>query len=73
MSVNPEPARPGLVDEVKLPVRRPQRAHDFVERLEIARDPAVVADFAVTVALRDRHVDGFFVDIQPDKHVTFPP
>jgi hypothetical protein len=32
---------------VEVPVRRPQRAHELVERIEIARNHAVVADLAV--------------------------
>jgi hypothetical protein len=57
---------------VQASVRRAQRAHDLVERLEIALDHAVVTDLAVTVALGNRHVDRFFVDIQPYEHATFP-
>jgi hypothetical protein len=47
-----------------------QRAHDLVERLEIALEHAVVTDFAVAVALGNRDVDRFFVDIQPYEHAT---
>jgi hypothetical protein len=65
-----EAARPGLVDEVELPVRRAQRAHDLAQWLEIARDHAVGADFALPIAIRDRHIDRFFVDIQPYEHAT---
>src|SRR2546426_4038652 len=44
----------------------------FVERLKIARDHPIVADFAVPMALGDRNVNGFFVDIQPYEHATVP-
>ena len=72
VSIDPESARPGLVDEVQLPVRRAEGAHHLVERLEIARDHAVVADFAVAGAFSDGDVDRFFVDIEPYEHATFP-
>src|SRR5207244_3755881 len=72
MPIDPEPAGAGLVDEVELPVRRAQRAHDLVERLEVTRDDAVVPDFAVPAPLGDRHVDRFLVDIQPYEHATVP-
>ena len=70
--IDAEPARAGFIHKVQAPARRAQRAHDLVERLEIARDHAVVADLALAVALRDRHVDRFFVDIQPYEHATVP-
>jgi hypothetical protein len=57
---------------VQAPVLRAQSTHDLIERLEIARDHAVVTDLAATVALGDRHVDRFFVDIQPYEHATVP-
>ena len=53
-------------------VGRPQRPHDLVERLEIARDHPIVADFSVAVTLGDRDVDRFLVDIQPYEHATVP-
>jgi hypothetical protein len=46
-----------------------RRARDLVERLEIARDHSVVADFAVAVVVRDGHIDRFFVDIQTPAQV----
>ncbi len=76
MAVNPESTRPGLVHEVQDPVAGPQRAHDLVERLEVAGDDPVVPDLAVAAPFGNRHIDRVFVnvqpDVQPDKHVTFP-
>ena len=72
VAIDPEPARAGFVHEVQTPVGRAERAHHLVERLEVARDHAVVADFAVALALRDRDVDRFLVDIQPYEHATVP-
>ena len=70
MSVDAEAARPGFVHEVQRSIRGSQRSYHFVERLEIARDHAVVADFALALAVRDRHVNRFLVDIQPHEHAT---
>jgi hypothetical protein len=70
--IDAEAAGAGLVDEVELAVRRAERAHDLVERLEIARDHAVVADLAVAGTFRDGHVDRFLMDIQPYEHATVP-
>src|SRR6202011_1454150 len=70
MPMDPEPARPRLVHKVQAPVRRAQRAHDLIERLEIALDHAVVTDLAATVAIGNRDVDRFFVNIQPYEHAT---
>src|SRR6266850_5387351 len=72
MPIDPEAARPGLVDEVESSVRRAQRAHDLVERLEVARDDPVVADFSLPLTLSNRDVDRFLVDIQPYEHATVP-
>jgi hypothetical protein len=70
--IDPEAARAGFVDEVELPVRRAERAHDLVQRLEIARDDPVVADFSIPLTLSNRDVDRFLVDIQPYEHATVP-
>src|ERR1700694_336797 len=72
MPMDAEPARPGFIHKVQVAVRSAQRAHDLVERLEITRDHAIVADFAVAVTLGNRDVNRFLVDIQPDKHATVP-
>src|SRR6267378_3163085 len=72
MPIDPEPARAGFVDEMQRPARRAQRPYDLVERLEVARDHAVVADFALAFAIRDRHLNRFLVDIQPYEHATVP-
>jgi hypothetical protein len=45
-------------------------SRDVVERLEIALDHAVVTDLAVTAAVGNRHVDRFFVHVQPYEHAT---
>ena len=66
--IDAEAARTGLVDKVELPVRCSPRAHDLVEGLEIARDHPLVADLSVAMALGNRDVDRFLVDIQPDEH-----
>lgn len=63
MPMDAEPAWPRFVHKVQASVWRAQRAHDFVEWLEIAGDHAVMADLPVTVALGDWHVDRFLVDI----------
>ena len=52
------------------PIRGAQGAHHLVERFEIARDHPIMAHFAVAVALRDRHVDRFLVDIEAHGHAT---
>ena len=72
VTIDPEPTRAGLIHEVQATIWRAQRAHHLVERLEVARDDAVVADFAVALAFRDRDVDRFLVDIQPYEHATVP-
>ena len=46
VAIDPKPTRAGFVDEMQTSIGRAERAHDLVERLEIARDHAVVADFA---------------------------
>ena len=53
VTIDSEPAGAGLVHEMQRPVRRAQGAHDLVERLEVGRDDAIVADFAVALAVRD--------------------
>jgi len=70
MPMDPEPARARLVHEMQAPVGRAQRAHDFVERLEIAGDDSIAAHLSVAGALGDRHIDRFLVDIQPYEHAT---
>ena len=65
MAIDPKTARAGFVDKVQTTVGRAERTHQCVERLEVARDDAVVADFTVALVFRDRHVDRFLVDIQP--------
>src|SRR5262249_28591468 len=67
---NPEATRPCLIHEMQPAVRRVQRAHDFVQRLKVAGNHAVVAHVSVAPTLGDRHVDRFFVDIEPDEHAT---
>jgi hypothetical protein len=57
---------------MQYPIRRAQRAHHFVERLEIGRDDPVVPDLALAAALGHRHVDRFPVDIQPYQQATVP-
>ena len=49
--------RARLIHETQATVPGTQRAHDFVERLEIARDHPVVLDFAVALTLGDRDVN----------------
>lgn len=51
---------------------RPQRPDERVERLDIARNHAVVPDLPVPASLSDRHVDPFLVDIQPYEHAAVP-
>ena len=68
----PNPQGVGLVHEMQLPVRRAQRPDHLVERLEITRDHAVVADLAAAVPLGNRDIDRFLVDIQPYEHATVP-
>ena len=70
IAVDAEAAGARLVHEMQPTIRRPQRAHDLVERFEIARDHPIMAHFAVAVALRDRHVDRFLVDIEAHGHAT---
>jgi hypothetical protein len=72
--IDPEAARAGLADEVELPVWRAERAHDLAQpqRLEIARDDPVVADFSIPLTLSNRDVDRFLVDIQPYDPATVP-
>jgi hypothetical protein len=72
VAIDPESTGTGLVHEMQLPVAPTQRTNHLVERLEIAGDHAVVADFAAAVTLGDRHVDRFFVDIKPYEHATVP-
>lgn len=72
MPMDAEPARPRFIHKVQAAARRAQRTHDLVERLEIALDHPVVTDLAAAVALGNRDVDRFFVDIQPDEHATVP-
>lgn len=72
VSMDPDAARAGLEHEVEDPVRRAQRAHRFVERLEVSRDGALVPNLALAAALGDRDVDRFLVDIQPYEHATVP-
>jgi len=72
MAIDPKPTRAGFVDEMQTAIRRAERAHDLIERLEIALDHAVVPDLAVAVAFRDGYVDRFLVDIQPYEHATVP-
>jgi hypothetical protein len=67
MPMNAEPARARFVYEVQATVGRAERAHHLVERLEIARDDSVVADFSITLPFRNRDVDRFLVDIQPPR------
>ena len=72
MPMDPEPTPSRFVHKVQASARRAQRAHDFVERLEIARDHPIVASFAIPMALGNRDVNRFFVDIQPYEHATVP-
>ena len=70
--VNPKPARPGFIDEVQDAVARLERADDLVERFEVAGNHPVVPDLASAVPFSNGYIDRVFVDIEPDKHVTFP-
>ncbi len=71
VSMNPEAARAGLVDEVHDSARCLQRPHDFVERLDIGRDHPIMPDLSQAAALGHRDVDRFLVDIHPYEHATF--
>jgi hypothetical protein len=72
VSIDPEAAGSGFVHEVQHAVRRAERPNHSVERLEVARDDAVVANLAPAGTLRHGDVDRFLVDIEPYKHATVP-